>query len=73
MSRKPRPCGRCPKRDAHGVCLHLGQWISSLHASCNYGRHLMDNDRQAEYMRKRHGFKKRVPKPYNSTKEGDFQ
>ena len=64
MSRKPRPCGRCPKRNAHGVCLHLGQWISSLHASCSYGRYLMDNEYSAEYMRKRHGFKKRTPQPY---------
>jgi len=73
MSRKPRPCGRCPKRDAHGDCLHLGQWISSLHPPCSYGRYLMKNEYSAEYMRKRRGSKKRVPKPYDPTKEGDLK
>ena len=60
---RKRNCGRCPKRNAHGVCVHLGQWISSLHPPCDYGLHMMSNAYAAAWMRKKHGSKPRTPKP----------
>ena len=63
MSRPPRPCAKCPKRDAHGVCVIKGKWVSMYHPSCLYGRRMMNNAVSAECNRKRFGWKKRKPKP----------
>ena len=42
MSRTPRPCSKCPKRDKNGVCLIRGQLVVPNHPSCAYGRKLMN-------------------------------
>jgi len=64
MSRPPRPCVKCPKRDTSGVCVIKGKWMSPQHPSCAYGRKLMNNETTKEINRKRFGWKKREPKPY---------
>ena len=69
MSRPPRPCSSCPKRDKFGTCLIRGEWISARHSSCAYGRKQMNNEYVKEINRKRFGWKKREPKPYNPEDE----
>ena len=69
MSRPPRPCKVCPKRDKNGVCLIRGQVVVPDHPSCAYGRKLMNNAASAERLRRRFGWKKRVPKPYTENEE----
>ena len=69
MNRSVRPCVKCPKRDKNGVCLIRGQVVVPNHPSCAYGRKLMNNETAKEINRKRFGWKKREPKPYNPEDE----
>ena len=69
MSRKVRPCSKCPKRDKNGVCVHLAKWVSAHRPSCDYGRILMNRENSAEYNRKKHGWKKRKQKPQTENEE----
>lgn len=62
MSRLPRRCRECPKRDENGVCVVHAQWVSAFHPSCPYGRRMMNNAASAEYQRRKHGYKPRKPK-----------
>ncbi len=63
MGRAPRTCSKCPERSKYGECLIKGMWMNPDHPSCEYGRKLMDRERSAEYSRRKHGYKKRKPKP----------
>ena len=47
----------------NGVCVIKGKYVVPNHPSCAYGRKLMNNERSAEAMRRKHGYKKRPPKP----------
>lgn len=71
MSRPPRPCSSCPKRDKFGTCLIRGEWISARHPSCAYGRKLMNNEIAKEINRRRFGWKKRAPKPYTPPEDDE--
>lgn len=71
MSRTPRPCSKCPKRDKNGVCVHLAKWVSAHRPSCAYGRKAMNNERSKEINRKRFGWKRRVPKPHVEEPDND--
>ena len=68
MSRTPRPCSKCPKFE-RGWCVHRAEMRPPDAPSCTYGRKLMNNETTKEINRKRFGWKKREPKPYNPEDE----
>lgn len=68
-----KTCEICPKRVSNGVCLIKGCWISPIHPVCDYGKRMIYNAYMAEYMRKKHGHKKRAPKDFCQNKTENNQ
>ena len=68
MPRKPRKCAVCPKFE-RGWRVHLATMRPPDAPSCEYGRKMMNNANVAEYQRRKHGWKKRAPKPHVEEEE----
>lgn len=50
MSKKPRPCGKCP-RFGNGICALTGKQARADDESCAEGRREMDRVHMRDYMR----------------------
>ena len=68
MSRRPRPCKVYPKWRLNW-CPHKAAIRPPDAPSCEYGRKAMGNEITKEINRKRFGWKKRDPKPYEEKLE----
>lgn len=58
-------CERCPKRDKNGVCVIYAKLMVPRAPACEYGRRMIGNAYAAEWMRRRHGHKKRTSRTTN--------
>lgn len=58
MSRKPRPCSRCPKWQ-DGYCPIRAVVRPPDAPSCDYGRRAMNSETAMEFNRKKFGWKRR--------------
>ena len=61
--KKPRlTCSRCPKWRANWCPLKAEPCVPQ-HPMCDTGHKLYTNEHSAAWMRRKHGYKKRAPKP----------
>jgi hypothetical protein len=60
--RKPRPCGKCPLREANGWCPHLATTRPPAAPSCEFGRRKMNSQAAVEFNRRKFGWKPRKRK-----------